>query len=79
MSHTILDFVIEHTWWNFKNSYDRLDYLINNAGLAELTEQRTKDGFELQIGVNHFGHFLLTQLLLPLMHSAVEMGNTNPR
>jgi NAD(P)-dependent dehydrogenase (short-subunit alcohol dehydrogenase family) len=47
--------------------HPRLDLLVNNAGLMAVDEGRTVDGFEIQIGVNHLGHFALTAHLAPLL------------
>ncbi len=48
----------------FLDQYDRLDVLLNNAGVFPPKQRKTDDGFEMQFGVNHLSHFLLTNLLL---------------
>jgi NAD(P)-dependent dehydrogenase (short-subunit alcohol dehydrogenase family) len=49
---------------NLRTKYDRIDLLINNAGVMYPPKETTKDGFELQFGTNHLGHFAFTGLLL---------------
>jgi NAD(P)-dependent dehydrogenase (short-subunit alcohol dehydrogenase family) len=54
----------------FLAKHDRLDVLLNNAGVMACPLGHTKDGFELQFGTNHLGHFLLTCLLAPALKKA---------
>ncbi len=49
------------------SSHDKLHALINNAGVMALPRTETADGFEMQIGTNHFGHFALTGALMPVL------------
>lgn len=51
----------------FLSEHRRLDVLVNNAGIFLGDLKHTKEGYEMQFGVNHLGHFLLTKLVLPLL------------
>jgi NAD(P)-dependent dehydrogenase (short-subunit alcohol dehydrogenase family) len=61
-----LDSVHAFAEW-FRTERDGLDLLINNAGVMAPPRRETADGFELQFGTNHLGHFALTALLLGTM------------
>ncbi len=56
----------------YRDAHDRLDLLILNAGVMVPPESKTAQGFELQFGVNHLGHFALTGHLLPLIRTTAE-------
>jgi len=61
----------------FKDSYSRLDLLINNAGVMMPPYSKTADGFELQFGTNHLGHFALTGLLIDLINDTPDSRIVN--
>ena len=56
----------------YLETHDTLNILVNNAGIMACPEAKTEDGFELQFGSNHLGHFVLTGLLAPLLIKAGE-------
>ena len=60
---------------SFALRHERLDLLIDNAGVMVPPLGRTRQGFELQIGTNHLGHFALTGRLLPLLERAASGGS----
>ncbi|ALC42024.1 CG2064 [Drosophila busckii] len=62
---------------DFKKEQDKLHILINNAGIMRCPKMLTKDGFEMQLGVNHMGHFLLTNLLLDLLKKSAPSRIVN--
>ena len=55
---------------DFLGRFDQLDVLVNNAGLIHRRRTETEDGFETTFGVNHLGHFLLTDLLLDRLRAS---------
>lgn len=57
---------------SFSQKYDSLDLLINNAGVMIPPYSKTEEGFELQFGSNHLGHFALTGLLLPFLEKGEQ-------
>ena len=62
---------------NFLTKYDRLDLLINNAGIMIPPFGTTEQGFEMQFGVNHLGHFALTALLIDQLNQTSDARVVN--
>ncbi|KTF77248.1 hypothetical protein cypCar_00004324 [Cyprinus carpio] len=62
---------------DIQQTEERLDVLINNAGIMMCPQWKTDDGFEMQFGVNHLGHFLLTNLLLDLLKKSTPSRVVN--
>ncbi|KAH7390742.1 hypothetical protein DE146DRAFT_662548 [Phaeosphaeria sp. MPI-PUGE-AT-0046c] len=59
--------------------YNRLDVLLNNAGLFGVPPGLTEDGYEVQFGSNHMGPALFTRLLLPLLEKTAQLPNSDVR
>jgi NAD(P)-dependent dehydrogenase (short-subunit alcohol dehydrogenase family) len=55
--------------------WPRVDVLVNNAGVMATPQERTADGFDLQLGTNHLGHFLLTARLAPALADGSRIVN----
>merc|ERR1711884_915306 len=53
---------------------DKIDILVNNAGIMMCPEWKTEDGFDMQLGTNHLGHFLFTELITPLLMKSASSG-----
>lgn len=60
-----------------RSNEQSLDFLLNNAGLMAIDEAKTEDGFEMQFGVNHLGHFALTARLWPLLAQTPGASSTD--
>jgi NAD(P)-dependent dehydrogenase (short-subunit alcohol dehydrogenase family) len=62
-----------------RSSTDRLDILINNAGVLTTSSEKTKEGHEVHFGINHVGHHLLTQKLLPILEKTAALPGSDVR
>ena len=63
----------------FLQQSQRLDILMNNAGVMALEPGLSKEGYEIQFGINHVGHALLTKLLMPTLLKSAEGPNSDVR
>lgn len=74
----LMDFAsIKNFTEKFQQKYNRLDVLLNNAGIMTTPYFLTKDGLEAQMGTNHFGHFLLTGLVFNLIKNTPDSRIVN--
>lgn len=64
---------------DFKTRSNRLDLLINNAGIMAVPFEMTEDGYEIQFGTNHMGHALFTKLLMPTLLKTAEESDSDVR
>ncbi|KAH0543186.1 hypothetical protein FGG08_002447 [Glutinoglossum americanum] len=63
----------------FLRKEQRLDILINNAGIMGFTATKTTEGYDIQFGTNHVGHHLLTKLLIPTLLKTAELPELKPK
>ncbi|MER6513976.1 oxidoreductase [Nonomuraea sp. NPDC001636] len=70
VAYGALDLADQSSIRRFADTVDKVDLLINNAGIGLVPRQLTEDGWELQFATNHLGHFALTGLLLPRLLAA---------
>jgi NAD(P)-dependent dehydrogenase (short-subunit alcohol dehydrogenase family) len=63
----------------FAGESQRLDILMNNAGVMALDPGLSEEGYEIQFGINHVGHALLTKLLMPVLLKTAEGPNSDVR
>lgn len=68
---------IENAANAFNSRSERLDILLNNAGVMAMPYSKTSEGYEIQFGTNHMGHALLTKLLLPTLLRTAEKADAD--
>jgi NAD(P)-dependent dehydrogenase (short-subunit alcohol dehydrogenase family) len=61
--------LVKHFAYAFKEEYEKLDIMVNNAGVMAIPLLRTVQGFEMQFGTNHLGHFALTALMFDFIEN----------
>ena len=64
---------------HFKSENQRLDILMNNAGIMAVPPGETSEGYEIQFGTNHMGHALLTRLLMPTLLATTKQSGSDVR
>ncbi|KAF2428849.1 NAD(P)-binding protein [Tothia fuscella] len=83
VTHLSLDLMsfdsIKNASSQFQSQSDRLDVLLNNAGIMATPPAKTTEGYESQFGTNHMGHALFTKLLLPTLLKTAEQPNSDVR